>query len=238
MKWQLAQLIGIQRETARIKSFLFQLPQPISFLPGQHMDIRLRAADGYEAQRSYSIASASERTQQITLTIDLLPQGEVSGFMHEEARIGDFFELKGPIGGYFVWKAHHQRPLYLIGGGSGLVPLMAILRTRDMLEAKVPAHLLLSMRSEEHFLYKQELDQMEKEDTDFQLRVTYSRKAPLSWEGNKGRISEGLLAHGLAELPATPLCYVCGPTAMVEYVATTLVDLGVGRALVRTERFG
>ena len=221
MKWKLTELIAIKEETPSIKSFTFKLPHEMRFFPGQHMDIRLRAEDGYEARRSYSIASDPSNVNQIQLTIDLLPDGEVSGFLHEEARVGDQFEMRGPI-----------------GGGSGLVPLMSILRTWSTLTVKVPVHLLFSTKTQEDFLFYEELKAMESREHQLTVTTTYTREAPTGWKGNTGRIDGGLLKQSLATISGKPLCYVCGSTALVEFVANELLEQGIEGAFIRTERYG
>ncbi|MEL6193522.1 MAG: ferredoxin reductase [Bacteroidota bacterium] len=238
MKWKLTELVAIKEETPSIKSFTFRLPHDMRFFPGQHMDIRLRAEDGYEARRSYSIASDPSNVNQIELTIDLLPDGEVSGFLHAEARVGDHFEMRGPIGGYFIWKSHFTRPLFLIGGGSGLVPLMSILRTWSTLADKVPVHLLFSTKTQEDFLFYEELTAMESKENMLSVTTTYTREAPTDWKGNTGRIDGNLLKQSLATFSGKPLCYVCGSTALVEFVANELLEQGIEGAFIRTERYG
>ncbi|MEM8900454.1 MAG: FAD-binding oxidoreductase [Bacteroidota bacterium] len=238
MKWKLAELIAIKEETPSIKSFTFKLPHEMRFFPGQHMDIRLRAEDGYEARRSYSIASDPSNVNHIVLTIDLLPDGEVSGFLHDEARVGDLFEMRGPIGGYFIWKPHFKRPLLLVGGGSGLVPLMSILRTWEKGTDKVPVHLLFSTKTQEDFLFYEELKAMESKESSLSVTTTYTREAPTDWKGNTGRIDGNLLKKSLATISGKPLCYVCGSTALVEFVANKLLEQGIEGALIRTERYG
>jgi ferredoxin-NADP reductase len=195
---------------------------------GQHVDVRLTAEDGYQAQRSYSIASPPGAPA-LELTVERLEDGEVSPWLVEEAQPGDAVELRGPIGGYFVWEADRGGPLLLVAGGSGLVPLMCIERHRRRAAPEIPSTVLLSARGPDDVLYAGELDG---------AVLTYTRQAPEDWTGHTRRVDAAMLAEVAPPPDAKPRCFVCGPTAFVEEVAQDLVDLGHQRALVKTERFG
>ena len=207
---------------------------------GQHVDVRLTAADGYQAQRSYSIASAPGAPS-LELTIERLDDGEVSPYLTVDARAGDVFELRGPIGGYFVWLPHLHRALALIGGGSGIVPLMAMLRHRTAVRssaAVAPAVLLHSARSQDERIYQTELERSAAEDDELRVVHTLTRMQPAGWRGYRRRIDRAMLQEVIWPAERAPLIYVCGPTAMVEAVATALVELGHAPHAIRTERFG
>jgi ferredoxin-NADP reductase len=195
---------------------------------GQHVDVRLTAEDGYQAQRSYSIASPPGAPA-LELTVERLEDGEVSPWLVEEAQPGDAVELRGPIGGYFVWEADGGGPLLLVAGGSGLVPLMCIERHRRRAAPEIPSTVLLSARGPDDVLYAGELDG---------AVLTYTRQAPEDWTGYTRRVDAAMLAEVAPPPDAKPRCFVCGPTAFVEEVAQDLVDLGHQRTLVKTERFG
>lgn len=230
--WQLATVEAIQPETPKVKTFRLRLPQWQPHLPGQHYLLRLTAEDGYEARRSYSIASPPEQGGTIDLTIERLTKGEVSPYLHDIVRVGDQLEVRGPLGGYFVWKARYESPLWLIAGGSGIVPLMAMIRHHAACKSRVPLHLLYSVQSPAEVIYRRELS-TRKRNT-----FTYTREAPQGWTGYQRRIDREMLAAELARFPSHPLIYVCGPTPMVEFVAFTLVEMGIPGVRVRTERFG
>jgi ferredoxin-NADP reductase len=203
---------------------------------GQHVDIRLTAEDGYQAERSYSIASAPESSD-LELTVERIDDGDVSPYLTEEARPGDQFELRGPIGGYFAWDASLREPLLLVGGGSGLVPLMAMLRHRRCRESRVDARLLLSARALADVLYRDELFGLG--ETEVAVHVTLTRPpAPAGWQGFTRRIDREMLAAVGPEPARRPRIYVCGPTPFVEEAARLLVELGHEPAAVHTERFG
>ena len=237
-KWQLATVKEIRVETDSVKTFVFALPDWAPHLPGQHYILRLTAEDGYQARRSYSIASAPERKNLVELTVERLDDGEVSTYLHDYVKVGDQIEVRGPQGGYFVWKSAYKSPLWLIAGGSGIVPLMAMLRHRQNLTNPVTAKLLYSLKSPEAEIYKEELSQLDRADSGFQIRRTYTQKIPARWAGDQRRVDKIMLKEELAKFPSHPLVYICGPTAMVEFVAHTLVELGMPGVRVRTERFG
>ncbi|WP_324671175.1 ferredoxin reductase [Hymenobacter sp. GOD-10R] len=239
MPWQLAQVKAIVKETPRVKTFTLQLPHWQPHLPGQHYDMRLTAEDGYQAERSYSIASPPEQVGEIDLTIELIDDGEVSAYLHEGVAVGDSLEVRGPIGGYFVWrKEMYDLPLLLVAGGSGVVPLMAMLRHRTAVQATNPTVLLFSVRTAAEAIYRQELEALAQQDPHFSLVFTFTRQAPLAWNGYHRRIDQAMLTEVLTQFSVLPQVFVCGPTQLVEQAANTLLDLGLPAESIRTERFG
>ncbi|GLK73607.1 ferredoxin reductase [Ancylobacter dichloromethanicus] len=237
-RWRVATVMAIRNETATVKTISFDVPGWPGHLGGQHVDLRLTAEDGYVAQRSYSIASGAGSGPLVELTVDAVPDGEVSGFLHEELRIGDQIEIRGPIGNYFAWSAAHDYGLLLIAGGSGIVPLMSMLRSRDAAGATQPARLLYSSRSIEQIIYRAELDRLAAQTANFTLTQTLTRDAPSEWTGERGRIDRAMLARWQFTPAGHPDVYVCGPTAFVETIAEHLVAIGHSASNVRTERFG
>jgi ferredoxin-NADP reductase len=223
-------------ETKRTKSIEFGVPEWQGHRAGQHVDVRLTAEDGYQAERSYSIASAPE-DEHFALTVERLDDGEVSPYLTEELRVGDTLELRGPIGGYFVWEESLGGPLLLVGGGSGVVPLRSILRHHQAIGSKVPVRLLYSARSLDDVIYRDELMGVAALDG-VKMMFTLTRTQPDDWRGYSRRVDRELLEE-VAWAPAElPLVYVCGPTPFVETVANTLVALGHEARRIRTERFG
>jgi ferredoxin-NADP reductase len=224
-------------ETPSVRSIVLECPGWRGHLPGQHVDVRLTAEDGYQAQRSYSIATPADG-ERLTITVERISDGEVSPYLADELRVGDKLELRGPIGGYFVWEPEREGPLLLIGGGSGVVPLMAMIRARVASEAPVPVRLLLSSRSWEEVIFREELEGLARDEAGIEVLHTLTRSQPAGWSGLRRRVDREMLA-GAAWPPADrPLCYVCGPTGLVETAASALVDLGHDPARIRTERFG
>jgi ferredoxin-NADP reductase len=223
--WQFGTVISIQTETPRAKSFRLRLPDWRAHLPGQYYTLRLTAPDGYQAIRSYSIASSPLDVGEIELTVDCLTDGEVSPFLHDVVEIGDELEVRGPLTEYFTWRG--SSPLLLIGGGSGVVPLMSMLRHRRRALPQVPVRLLYSVRSPDDVFYRGELGE--------ETTLTYTRRLPEGWTGASGRITAELVA---------PLAwpdgraYVCGPNGFVETVAGLLMECGYESDRIRTERFG
>jgi ferredoxin-NADP reductase len=227
--WRTATVVAIAPETPRAATLTLDLPGFSGHRAGQHVDVRLTAEDGYRAQRSYSIASAPE-DEQLMITVEELVDGEVSPWMVGVAREGDVFEVRGPFGGWFVWDATQTAPLFLVAGGSGLVPLMSMLRHRRNAGSEVPARLLLSVREADDVLYARELERIGAEVT-----ITYTRRPPSGWDGYARRVDRAMLQE---TAPIGGRTYVCGPTTFVETVADQLVALGEEPARIRTERFG
>lgn len=238
LSWQIATVKAIKIETARVKTFTLSLPDWIPHLPGQHYDVRLTAPDGYQAQRSYSVASEPERAGEVDLAVELIENGEVSTYMHEVLVPGDLIEVRGPIGGYFVWEASMGGPLLLVAGGSGVVPLMAMLRHRRASASSVAAHLLYSARSAEDLLYADELARMQKANGNLRVSYTLTRVQPPEWTGYTRRVDRLMLNDVVGTLGGSPLAFVCGPTLFVEVVANSLLELGLPGERIRTERFG
>jgi ferredoxin-NADP reductase len=203
---------------------------------GQHVDVRLTAEDGYQAERSYSIGSGPE-DEHLVLTVERFDDGEVSPYLVGELRPGDELELRGPIGGYFVWEEALGGPLLLLAGGSGIVPLRSILRHRSAIESTVPVRLLYSSKSLDEVIYRDELDRLAADDG-IDVRFTLTREQPEGWQGYRRRIDQELLQEIAWSPDERPLVYVCGPTAFVEVAATALVQLGHEPGRIRTERFG
>jgi len=238
--WQLGTVTSIVPETPRVKTFTLKLPDFTPHLAGQHYDLRLTAEGGYQAERSYSIASPPEQTGEIALTVELVEEGEVSGYLFEGVQVGDELEVRGPIGGYFVWRGELSAPpLLLVGGGSGVVPLMAMLRHRQHLGLRTPAVLLFSVRTPEEVIYQAELEAMTQTDNSFTLLLDYTRQAPPGWAGYHRRIDAAMLAEVVAHFgEAQPQAFVCGPTGLVESVANGLLAAGLAPEMILTERFG
>ncbi|HEV3100997.1 MAG TPA: ferredoxin reductase [Candidatus Dormibacteraeota bacterium] len=225
------------QETPRVASLVLKMPDWHGHLAGQHVDVRVTAEDGYQAERSYSIASPPEDPQ-LAITVERLDDGEVSPYLVGEVRAGDKVELRGPIGGYFVWKGGDERPLLLVAGGSGIAPLMAMIRHRAAVGSKTPTRLLYSSRSLEDVIYKAELDRLASAGDGLTVAHALTRKQPEGWAGYSRRIDTAMLAEVAWPKSQAPIVYVCGPTPLVESVATLLVDVGYDPASIKTERFG
>jgi ferredoxin-NADP reductase len=221
-------------ETAGVRSVVLDPPDWPGHRAGQHVDVRLTAEDGYQAQRSYSIASAPEDGH-VVLTVERLDDGEVSPYLVDELRPGDELELRGPIGGYFVWEVALGGPLLLFAGGSGIAPLRSMLRHRAAAGSSVPARLLYSARTLDDVIYRDELERLGDDEVD--VRFTLTRGWPDGWTGYRRRIDRELLEEVAWPPDKRPLVYVCGPTAFVEVAATTLVELGHDAGRIKTERF-
>jgi ferredoxin-NADP reductase len=235
--WRLAELVERRAETPRAATLVFDIPGWEGHRAGQHVDMRLTAEDGYEAQRGYSIASPPEDPR-VSLTVEALEDGEVSPYLVEELRAGDQLELRGPIGGYFTWDVADGGPLLLVGGGSGFVPLMAMLRHRAAAGADVPTRALVSARTREDVLYREELEGLAAADPELGLAITLTRAQPPGWTGYARRVDAAMLAETGFPPEAAPRIFVCGPTPFVEAVAELLVAAGHPPERVKTERFG
>jgi ferredoxin-NADP reductase len=233
LTWQVATVGEVADETAGTRTIMLDAPDWPGHRAGQHLDIRLTAEDGYAAERSYSIASAPG--EPVAITVERLEDGEVSPYLTQELRPGDQLELRGPIGGYFVWEAADPSPLLLVAGGSGIVPLRAILRHRQRSAATAPARLLYSTRSLPDTIYREELGDW---GEGVSVVQTLTRSQPPGWTGQTGRVDASLLAEAAWPASADPLAFVCGPTAFVETVANGLTALGYPAGRVKTERFG
>ena len=237
LTWQLGTVLELREETPRVRSIALEVPEWPGHRPGQHVDVRLTAEDGYQAERSYSIASPPER-EWLELTIERLDDGEVSPYLVGELRAGDRLELRGPIGGYFVWTAADESPLLLVAGGSGVVPLMCMLRHRAEAARRPAARLLYSARSFDELIYRDELRELAAAGDGLEVTETLTGTAPPGWSGPTRRIDERMLAAVAWPAARRPAVYVCGPTALVEAVAGDLVRLGHEPGRIRTERFG
>jgi ferredoxin-NADP reductase len=224
-RWQIGTVTQVKQETPRVKSFRMTLPMWMPHLPGQHYDVRLTAPDGYQAQRSYSIASSPLDRGEVELTIDRLDDGEVSPYFHDVVVEGDEVELRGPFASYFVWRG--ESPVLLIGGGSGVVPLMAMLRHRRRTMPDLPMKLVYSVRNADDVIYADELDD--------DALLTFTREPPAGWPGHRGRIDLPLVA----EATSTPgIAFICGTNGFVEAASQLAMQAGFEAAQIRTERFG
>jgi ferredoxin-NADP reductase len=237
LSWRLARVAEVRPETPRVASLALDVPGWVGHQAGQHVDVRLTAEDGYQAERSYSIASAPDG-RRVELTVERLEDGEVSPYLAGELRAGDQFELRGPIGGYFVWQPALGGPLLLVAGGSGVVPLMAMLRHRAASGSRVPTRLLYSSRTLEDVIFRGELERLAAAGDGLTVTHTLTRAQPPGWQGYARRVDAAMLEEVGWPPEERPLAYVCGPTRLVEAVAGDLVALGHAPARVRTERFG
>ena len=237
LSWTLSRVAEVRPETARVASLALEVPGWNGHLPGQHVDVRLTAEDGYQAARSYSIASAPDG-QRVELTVERLDDGEVSPYLAGEVREGDQFELRGPIGRYFVWEPGLGGPLLLVAGGSGVVPLMAMLRHRAASGSRVPTRLLYSSRTLEDVIYREELERLAAAGDGLTVIHTLTRAQPPGWQGYGRRIDRAMLEEVGWPPEERPLVYLCGPTRLVESAAADMVALGHEPRRVKTERFG
>ena len=233
--WHVGTVVSTNTETPTGRSIVFDVPGWTGNLAGQHVDVRLSAPDGYQAVRSYSIASAND-SERVELAVDKLPDGEVSPYLVDDLQVGDQVEFRGPLGGWFVWKPTQEQPLQLIGGGSGVVPLVSMIRAHAASGSSVPVKLLYSVRSPDDAFFADELRALE--GPLVEITWAYTRQTPDGWPTPPGRVSQDLLARVTFAASATPAVFVCGPTGFVETVATHLVALGHDPVSVKTERFG
>ena len=244
--WQVAKVQAVKSETRTVKSFALLPEIWHPFRAGQHIDVRLTAPNGYQAQRSYSIASAPEQDGKLEITIELLDDGEVSPYFHEVVEVGDEIEIRGPIGGPFTWRAGESDALLLVAGGSGIVPLMSMLRHREAKRAsETPAVLLYSTRTAEDIIYREALGSLTSIDPNLTVVNTLTRQQPPGWRGYNRRVDAAMIQDSIAALTEDSdlsldqiRCYICGPTDFVEAVASFAVTSGFQAAEVRTERFG
>jgi ferredoxin-NADP reductase len=236
LSWQLVDVVEAIEETRRVRTLVLDAPGWRGHRAGQHVDVRLTAEDGYRVERSYSIASAPEDAA-LALTVERLHDGEVSPYLVDELRPGDQLELRGPIGGYFAWDASLGGPLLLVGGGSGIVPLRAMLRHRVAAGSDAGVRLMASWRTADDIIYAEELAQLGTLGG-VEIVHTLTREAPPAWGGRRGRIDAAMLSDVAWPPREAPLSFVCGPTGLVEAAATALVELGHDAERIRTERFG
>jgi ferredoxin-NADP reductase len=237
LAWQIGEVVEASPGTPRTKSLFLEVPSWEGHKAGQHVDVRLTAEDGYRAERSYSVASAPEAGR-VELLVERLEDGEVSPYLTDELRVGDGLELRGPIGGWFAWEANEGGPLLLVAGGSGIAPLMAMVRHRKAAGSDVPVRLLFSSRSHEEIIFREELERLATGDGTLEIFHTLTRSTPEGWRGYHRRIDRKMLEEVAFPPEARPLTFVCGPTPLVEATATALVGLGHDPARVKTERFG
>lgn len=239
MSWKLAELVAVHDETPTARTLTLRVPGWPGARAGQHIDVRLTAADGYQASRSYSLSSpAGSPTAQIS--VEYMPDGEVSPYLVRQFAVGDLIEVLGPLGGWFVWRPEQPEPVRLIGGGSGIAPLVSILRSHAASGSAAPVHLLYSVRSPEFVYFTDELTELA-EATAAQITIRYTRRAPAGWTGPVGRLDTVTIADWAAaaasgDTPSTT--YICGPTPFVELAADAVVATGADPLTVRTERFG
>lgn len=235
--WKIGEVAEIKAETPKVSSVVIDVPDWPGHDAGQHVDVRLTADDGYQAQRSYSIASAPQDSR-VAITVERLDDGEVSPYLVGELRTGDKIELRGPIGGFFVWRAPGDRPLLLIGGGSGVVPLMAMIRHRAAVHDRTPVRLLYSSRTIDDVIYREELDRLAGADPTLDVRHTLTRSHPEGWRGYARRLDRQMIEDVAWPAEPAPAVFVCGPTAFVEAAASLLVEHGYDPGWIKTERFG
>ena len=236
--WQVGKVIALHDETATARTITLDVADWPGHVAGQHVDVRLTAPDGYSAVRSYSIASGPNSEGRVELTVERLSNGEVSPYLTQELAVGERLELRGPIGGWFVWRTHQTEPIQLIAGGSGIVPLMAMIRARASAGSAAPFRLLYSVREPAAVFYRDELQALTDNDEGVSLTYAYTRAAPKDWPQPPGRIDAALIANATLPSNLVPTCYVCGPTSFVESAAGLLIGSGHNPDKIRTERFG
>jgi ferredoxin-NADP reductase len=237
LRWREARLVEIRDETPTARTLLLDVPEWPGHAAGQHLDVRLTADDGYTAQRSYSIAAPAEG-ERIELTVQLLADGEVSPYLVQDFAVGDSIEVRGPVGGWFVWRPEDMTPVLLAAGGSGVVPLMAMVRARRLAGSRVPFRLIYSVRTPGDVYYAEELHRRIRDDQGLDVSLLYSRVAPEGWARPPARISPADLTSWGWPAELEPRSYICGSTGFVEAVANQLVDLGHDPQWIRTERYG
>jgi ferredoxin-NADP reductase len=236
--WRTATVMGLRDETATARTLSLTVREWPGHVAGQHVDVRLTAPDGYSAVRSYSIASAPRSDGRIEITVERLPNGEVSPYLTQEVMVGDELELRGPIGGWFVWRSDQMEPIQLVAGGSGIVPLMAMIRSRLSTGNSAPFRLLYSVREPAAVFYRDELLALSNQDDSVVITYAYTRVTPKNWPRPAGRIDAPLVATGAWPSTLRPTSYVCGPTSFVEHVTDLLIAAGHDRERIKTERFG
>jgi ferredoxin-NADP reductase len=238
MMWRVGTVVALQDETATARTITLEVSDWPGHVAGQHVDVRLTASDGYSAVRSYSIASAPNSERRVELTVERLPNGEVSPYLTQELAVGDRLELRGPIGGWFVWRTQQTEPIQLIAGGSGIVPLMAMIRSRASAGSAAPFRLLYSVREPGAVFYRDDLQTLSDRDNKVSLTYAYTRATPKDWPRAPGRIDAALIADATWPSKLVPTCFVCGPTSFVESAVGFLSACGNSPDKIRTERFG
>jgi ferredoxin-NADP reductase len=236
--WRIGTVVALHNETATARTIALEVPDWPGHVAGQHVDVRLTAPDGYSAVRSYSVASAPNSERRVELTVERLANGEVSPYLTQELAVGDRLEVRGPVGGWFVWRSQQTEPVQLIAGGSGLVPLMAMIRSRVSASSAAPFRLLYSVRDPEAVLYRDELQALSDQDRSLIITYAYTRVAPKDFPRPPGRIDATLIANATWPSNLGPACYVCGPTSFVEAASSLLIGAGNSADKIRTERFG
>jgi ferredoxin-NADP reductase len=236
--WRTAKVVAMRDETATARTLAFAVSDWPGQIAGQHVDVRLSAPDGYSAVRSYSIASAPSSDGHIEITVERLPNGEVSPYLTQEVMVGDELELRGPIGGWFVWRRDQTEPIQLIAGGSGIVPLMAMIRSRVATGTSAPFRLLYSVREPAAVFYRDELRALSDLGASVVITYAYTRVTPANWPRPAGRIDAPVVATGTWPFTLRPTSYVCGPTSFVEHATDLLIAAGHDRERIKTERFG
>ena len=235
--WKVGRVTAVHAETPTARSLEIEIQDWPGNLAGQHLDLRLTAPDGYTATRSYSIASAGSG-RIVQLAVDKLPDGEVSPYLVDEVGVGDELELRGPLGGWFVWRPEQTGPVQLIAGGSGVVPLVAMIRAHEAAGSAAKFRMLYSVRTPGDVFFAEELALLQKSAANLEITWVYTRQAPDGWPTPAGRVNRGILAQSTIPASEEPTIFVCGPTGFVESVADLLVELGHPPARVKTERFG
>ncbi len=238
LTWRVAKVVAVHDETATARTLALAVRDWPGQVAGQHVDVRLTAPDGYSAVRSYSIASAPNSDGYIEITVERLPNGEVSPYLTQEVMIGDELELRGPIGGWFVWRNDQMEPIQLVAGGSGIVPLMAMIRSHRSAGSSAPFRLLYSVREPETVFYRDELRALSNQGDAAVITFAYTRVTPKDWPRAPSRIDAELITSGTWRPALRPTSYVCGPTSFVENATDLLIAAGHDRERIRTERFG
>jgi ferredoxin-NADP reductase len=238
VSWRTGKIVALHDETSTARTIALAVPDWPGHVAGQHIDIRLTAPDGYSAVRSYSIGSAPTADQRIEITVERLENGEVSPYLTQEVAIGDELELRGPTGQWFVWRVDQPEPIQLIAGGSGIVPLMAMIRSRLASDSNARFRLLYSVREPAAAFYKDELHAISNRGDSVILTYAFTRISPKDWPRAPGRIDAGLVSESVWPSHLAPTCYVCGPTSFVEHANELLIAAGINRETIRTERFG
>jgi ferredoxin-NADP reductase len=236
--WRVGTVVALHDETATARTITLEFPDWPGHAAGQHVDVRLTGPDGYSAVRSYSIASALNSEGRVQITVEGLPYGEVSPYLTQEVMVGDRLELRGPIGGWFVWRTQQTEPVQLIAGGSGIVPLMAMIRSRASVGSSAPFRLLYSVRDPSAVFYRDDLQALSGGHQSVIVTYAYTRTVPKDWPRPPGRVDAALIANATCPATLGPTCYVCGPTSFVENATELLIAAGNDRDKIRTERFG